>query len=359
MGVNCSCFSIVKALGGARLAEKFTEQFRPFFIIMKRLVLSLFALVCATVSFAQQNLVATLTHGDEVSMFYGADAYREAMWKAVHGDVINLSGGAFQAGTIYKALTIRGAGADVEEPTIIVNDFNINISSTTSQRLTLEGVRIANTITVVDTLKDAYFLNCRISAFQPDNKNPVINNGVFVNCVVDDMNFRTHWGEFSSMQFLNSQILCYGPYSSSTPPKSTFINCLIKPEYISNMYCCNVLNSVLISFNENNPSYPSSSSATNSLLISNKNPFTNALSCVNNKVVPDYSVFVDSDYTKDLTDEAKALYIGTDGTQVGIYGGPMPFSLTPTYPQITKMEVAPKTTADGKLSVNIEVSAAQ
>lgn len=40
MGVNCSCFSIVKALGGARLAEKFTEQFRPFFLfIMKRIVL--------------------------------------------------------------------------------------------------------------------------------------------------------------------------------------------------------------------------------------------------------------------------------------------------------------------------------
>ena len=71
------------------------------------------------------------------------------------------------------------------------------------------------------------------------------------------------------------------------------------------------------------------------------------------------SLFIDSDYMQDLTDEAKATYLGTDGTPVGMYGGPMPFDLTPTYPQITKMNVASKTTADGKLSVDIELSTAK
>ena len=63
--------------------------------------------------------------------------------------------------------------------------------------------------------------------------------------------------------------------------------------------------------------------------------------------------------TFELTEEAKTKYLGTDGTEVGIYGGLLPYNSTPSYPQITKMNVANKTTADGKLSVEIEVSATE
>ncbi len=56
----------------------------------------------------------------------------------------------------------------------------------------------------------------------------------------------------------------------------------------------------------------------------------------------------------ELTDEAKAMYIGSDGTQIGLYGG-MGFDLVPSTLQITKCEVAPRSTSDGKLSVSIEV----
>ena len=63
--------------------------------------------------------------------------------------------------------------------------------------------------------------------------------------------------------------------------------------------------------------------------------------------------------TFELTDEAKTKYLGTDGTQIGLHGGLMPYTSIPSYPRITKMNVASKTTADGKLSVDIEVSAAQ
>ena len=49
---------------------------------------------------------------------------------------------------------------------------------------------------------------------------------------------------------------------------------------------------------------------------------------------------------------------GTDGTEVGIYGGSLPYDPTPTNPQITKFNVAAKSTADGKLSVDIEVNSA-
>ena len=61
----------------------------------------------------------------------------------------------------------------------------------------------------------------------------------------------------------------------------------------------------------------------------------------------------------ELTDAAKAKYLGSDGTQVGIYGGMLPYNTTPSNPQITKCKVASKSTADGKLSVDIEVKAAE
>lgn len=70
-------------------------------------------------------------------------------------------------------------------------------------------------------------------------------------------------------------------------------------------------------------------------------------------------IFKDGNSYNDLTDEAKAKYLGTDGTPVGMYGGVMPFNQIPTYPRITKMNVANRTTADGKLSVEIEVSATE
>ena len=77
-----------------------------------------------------------------------------------------------------------------------------------------------------------------------------------------------------------------------------------------------------------------------------------------------YSETSSDSYIKDsddftLTDEAAAQYLGTDGTQVGIYGGNLPYNEEISIPQITKCNVASKSTADGKLSVDIEVKAAE
>ena len=44
-----------------------------------------------------------------------------------------------------------------------------------------------------------------------------------------------------------------------------------------------------------------------------------------------------------------------DGTEVGIFGGFMPFDWRPSYSIIKRFNVANRTTADGKLSVDIEV----
>ena len=58
----------------------------------------------------------------------------------------------------------------------------------------------------------------------------------------------------------------------------------------------------------------------------------------------------------ELSDEGKA-YVGADGTEIGMLGGNYPYNPVVSIPRITRCEVANKATADGKLSVNIEVTA--
>lgn len=57
--------------------------------------------------------------------------------------------------------------------------------------------------------------------------------------------------------------------------------------------------------------------------------------------------------TFELSDEAKATYIGSDGTQVGINGGNYPWNKTPHTPLVTDLKV----TIDGtnlKVTYNAE-----
>ena len=59
----------------------------------------------------------------------------------------------------------------------------------------------------------------------------------------------------------------------------------------------------------------------------------------------------------ELLDNLKTSWLGNDGTERGMYGSNWPFDPTTTNPRITKFNVAKKTTADGKLPVEIEVEA--
>lgn len=70
-------------------------------------------------------------------------------------------------------------------------------------------------------------------------------------------------------------------------------------------------------------------------------------------------IFKEGTQTYELTDENQKNWIGTDGTQVGMHGGNLPFDPAVDAPVISKFNVASKTTADGKLSVDIEVKAAE
>ncbi len=314
-------------------------------------------MMIAVASFAQVSLLATLTHGDEISMYYGTYALKNALSAAANGDVINLSGGAFQAVAITKAVAIRGTGINDAVPTIINGSFDINISETT-ERLSVEGCRMINTITVKGTLTNAYFIKNYIGRININGDSHMVN-GTFTNCEVYGMDL---YGN-SKVQFINSRIDYFYNNSAQTASAS-FVNCILIPYkgcQSNNISSSQLLNCIIWC---NNTAYtyslPSTTTATNCVAVGTNShkTFQDIVSKVNCNYA-NVNIFQDSDIWKELTDEAKETYVGNDGTPIGIYGGILPYNTTPSYPQITKMNVANKTTADGKLSVEIEVKTAQ
>ena len=306
--------------------------------------------VCSVSAFTQNTLVATLTHGDEIRMFYGTNALQQACSAATHGDVVNLSGGNFQSTKITKAVTVRGTGIHDANPTYIVNDFDVEIPANVTEKLSFEGCRITNTMTIKGTLSNAYFLKNSLAGVSVFSSNGKMDNGMFVNCDVYGMSL---YGQ-STAQIINS----YVEHFSNSGKLASFVNCVINTYGYAHLYkCCQFVNCIM--YGMSGGYFPSTCSAMNCVDVSGYKNALNNISLKENCSYAGMDIFQESNVWNDLTDEAKAKYLGIDGTPVGKFGGMIPYNMTPSYPQITKMNVAAKTTADGKLSVEIGVSAAQ
>ena len=134
-----------------------------------------------------QTQVATLQHGDDVSVFYGTNAFVEAHTAAETGDIITLSSGTFVPTTITKAITLRGAGCMTDSitatlPTIIPGDFTIN-SENDSIFFSCEGIYFTGQVRY-KRLNAPNFIRCNFETFTDnDNTNNTnMQNAQFVNC---------------------------------------------------------------------------------------------------------------------------------------------------------------------------------
>ena len=348
---------------------------------MKKVYSVLVALMATTMSFAQVTTIATLSHDGEVSSYYGTVALQEAYAAAADGDVITLSSGSFAAVDINKALTIRGAGMQedtvtITNPTRILGSFSINVPTTEEHRLTLEGIYHADSITI-DTLANATFVKNRLRRVTYKTaESSKMEQLVFIHCKIADFLI---FPKTASASCVNCYI--YGILQVSNPTNGyEFLNCVIRQPYHDNSlgadtYISNRIynstftnciimynNSSYYSLNTTNTAYYcvgiGYSSATN--MFAEMPNRTNEYTTINySAVFKTYSGTYSDTETFELTDEAQTTYLGQDGTQVGMYGGNLPYDPIPTNPKITKFDVAPKSTADGKLSVEIEVMAAE
>lgn len=349
---------------------------------MKKLFFSLVAMVMATISYAQSSVLATLSHEGEISTFYGAGALKSAHAAAEHGDVITLSSGSFEAVSITKAVTIRGAGMQVDSiakiyPSVIVGSFSINVPDSLEQHLTVEGIYCDNnTVWFYRTLSNATFIKSRFFTITGNTGSAstqgFMKNVAFIHCKIQNtFNFITGG---NSISFVNSLIMSPDVGSSSYANNSfEFTNCIVRWTNYSpsqSSYYAIYRNCILSSSytSEITNRLSSTNLIYNCLGIASTNMFANIAALGSSMfytaenmedVFKTWTGAVSEIQTYKLTDEAKTKYLGDDGKELGIYGGNLPFTPNPTNPKITKFNVASKSTADGKLSVDIEVKAAE
>ena len=334
-------------------------NFKPVFHMKKLFLTLLVAVISFGTSNAQSSLVATLSHEGTTSAFYGAEALGNALDAAQAGDVITLSSGSFAAKNISKGVTIRGAGMSVGEngalPTVLQGGFIIN-----ADNITIEGIYHSDaTITINGyTNSNVTFIKSRLYTVTYSGGGNAYNNR-FIHCKIAN---NVSSSSNSSLNLLNSVVnqpggsglynisncvLIY-PNNSSVWP-STISNATISNSIV---YCATndskFRNNVVLSYNLGNGDILWSNSS-----ISSNQTNENLIS-----LFKDFDGVYNDDVTFKLTDAAAAQYVGSDGTQVGLYGGSLPFDPVPTNPQITKAKVAGKSSVDGKLSIELEVNGA-
>lgn len=333
-------------------SEKGCARHVPGNMKMKKILLFAAALCLSVLSFAQIQ-VATLQHGDSIRVFYYADAFVNAYNAAVPGDVISLSAGSFTTCTIINkdSLTIRGAGMD---QTFLTGSFYLGASSSGTDyihTITMEGVHCGSAV-YLNASVEVHYTNVYFSKYNANDSGTPSNvlSGQFVNCRLDDF-----IADSDDMpMFINCIV------NRPDCRMSSFVNCVVKDCWFGSPATAAFINSVVVSTSN----LPSTVLAQNCIGIRGTSTSSSSIfsSCtnLNSRMVAD-SVF--SDFTLDymnperyvLTDSAQAAYLGTDGTQVGLYGGYCPWTSSLPYPVVSRMNVARQTTADGRLSVDIQV----
>lgn len=325
---------------------------------MKKLLLTVVSMLLTAASFAQNARVASLSHEGNVTYYYGVNALQQAVETAQSGDIINLSGGTFNATNITKAITIRGAGIDSSSPTYIAGDFNIENASDNANRFMMEGIKCVNKVNYTGTFSNPYFIKCQFYSLRNYNSSDAVTNIMVVDCkVTNDFSV----GGTCSAYILNSFIKQPDTNESSS---ITAQNCLITKYPVRGIINSNWTNCIFYGCSYSDV-LPNSNTARNCINVKNYYDVFGSLSehtgC-SSKIYEYADVFktFTGEYsdteTFELTDAFKEAFKGSDGTEVGLYGGLQPYNSTPSYPLIATMTVDKQTSTDGKLNVTIGVS---
>ncbi|MEE0899781.1 MAG: hypothetical protein UIM25_02695 [Bacteroidales bacterium] len=318
---------------------------------MKRIIFAICTILCANVLFAQEQL-ATLRHNDSISVYYGANAFVQAYNAATHGDIITLSDGIFSTpSSVQKGITVRGNGAVADTArrstgTYFMTSFPVyNLGD--SLDFEAEGIYfnyfsgsnsygIKLTRCAVKSISSVYgaqMTNCIILDNDADGNSSRQNT--YINCVVKDIPYYS---------ICNNCILRGTSSSSGTSMNtSQFNNCILINNTTSNdtINLYQTANNSILCRWDTIPNYTSSGNVSMNI----SDVFENW----------DGATFTFDHETYKLKTTVSDTVVGLDGTEVGIFGGFMPFDWRPTYSVIKRCNVANRTTADGKLSVDIEV----
>lgn len=358
---------------------------------MKKII-TLFAIILSgAVAFAQQLHIkqfATLTHNDTVTgVWYGPTAFSDAHAAAVHGDIITLSPGTFNPTNITKAVTIRGHGMYFDsiantEPTVVTGKFGLIVPNVEGLHLSIEGINFTGELMAYNQVYYPRFNKCKFNQVRTSTNGVIMSNPVFVDCIIGAFDGAP---TASNVMFVNCVILetwtgthrlvcdiSISGYCSSGwyeinsnyncgTSQDVYYNCIVNipPEYIE--YKRMIVNSIVYS---SDTTQCASTNVSNTIGITDYIDYFATPSAGNNINLHSFeSIFKTfrGTYTEgetfELTSQAASTYLGSDNTQVGIYGGSSPFNPKVTDMRILKVSPAYSSNGNNQLPVNVQLRA--
>ena len=308
--------------------------------------------------------VATLSHNGTVSAFYRTIALKSAVTAAVAGDTIYLAAGTYTSpDTIKKALVIRGTNIINGYPTIISGDLTLDMSDSTAT-MSLEGLYFNNNLNLKGTLQSLEITKCRLYRSVPSSI--VYYNYILISqsLIKDylDFNFNTSRKVIGNVT-LHSCVIgsgsSYDGVSASADSPTQLNNCIVRAtssssssnsgrEYRNFTNCIIYGSSSYYNMNANYCAFVGGTGSGNV-----RNSWNNVSYAT---LFTDFTGTYSDTLTYTLTPSAQTTYIGFNGTQIGIYGGQLPYNPAPNYPQISTLRVAEQSDEDGTLQVEIQLS---
>ena len=341
---------------------------------MKKLILSMIALVSSVAGYAQvtEQLTATLQSGETTKVFYGNDGLKSAIAEAADNDIITLSSGVFNnPGNIGKGVKIYGSGFE-DDPATGVKLTRIE-----------GGLNLQNEEKLVDGFSiEGAWINGDINAGNNNDNATVLTNLKVVKCRFVSIIFRAE-----SSQIILRQNYISRDVTQSANPKVTglmiqncYINGTINRDFNSESGIA--VDHCILAYNYSTYygaiSYHGPWYYTNTIL---RTYIAEGGVCYNCIGLQGYiercgtyaNCYYDNNWGVLFGDEQDNLdylkgteprsftiaetYLGTDGTVVGLHGGTYGWDKIPSTPRIISSTIASKVDADGKLKVNIKAEA--
>jgi hypothetical protein len=337
---------------------------------MKKLLITIFTVVLIPFTHAQ-SLVA-LHHNGVATFYNGVNGLVQAYAAAADGDTLYLPGGFLTSPWDFaKSLTVFGAGHYPDstlatEKTIITSSISF---SDNADNFHLEGVQINGDVLFGNnqSVNNVTIKRCRFNTiyYYGDYTNPCINN-LIAQCVINGsfhaINAQSvlvsnniiagKLHDFNTNVVQNNVIL--SNYYSSYPYYSTqsftnFNNSTIR----NNVIFCSDVNAVggVGNIVKNNVFAIDWDEGSN---IASGNYESVDLSTF--FVLQSGNVF---DYTHNYQLTNSGLYLGEDGTQVGIYGNFLGYKegAVPVNPHISTKMIAPQTDSNGEIQLQFQINA--
>lgn len=333
--------------------------------IMKKNILTFVFMLFFSFLFSQQKVA--LESSGTTTIFGGSNPFLDAYNAAVDGDIIYLPGATMSGFTIDKGITIIGAGhypsaTVATNPTLINGNITINANA---DGLTLEGIHFSGGITFGTNMEinDVTIKRCRIDgsidfAANSSGTTPCKDGLIAENIIVGNLTMSNLINSAITNNIFNG-VLSNG--SNNGISNNIFL-------YNSVSYTLNNIDNSFITNNiffENNGVAGGCDMSTfshnvfkytpaigNSTFTSNYNDidFTNLM------INQSGTTF---DYAQDYHLQSPSTYLGTDGSQVSIYGGVFVFKdlAIPHNPHIISKTIATQTNAAGELPIQITVEA--